>query len=479
MCGIVGILGKKEVVSQIYEALLVIQHRGQDAAGMVTYSDKFHIKKGEGLVRDVFQEADFNYLKGNIGIGHVRYPTLGEMGIENAQPFISNTPYGIALAFNGNIINFESLKNRLEKDERRITISTSDAELLLNLLSVEMENKPVFSPSFLFESIGELFKKVKGSYSVVALIKDKGILAFRDPYGIKPLIFGRKNNSFCVVSESVALESLGYKIERDVHPGEAIFFSTAGKLYTKKITEEKRYPCIFEYVYFARPDSTIDGISVYEARLRLGKNLAKEIEKKRINIDIVVPIPDTSRPVAVSLAEELKVKDREGLIRNRYVGRTFIMPHQKKREELIRIKLSPVKEIIKGKKVLLVDDSIVRGTTSKKIVQLIKNAGAKEVHFASSSPPLRFPCYYGIDMQRKGEFITYNRTVENIRKMIGVDSLTYQTLEGLIEAVSNKKISNFCTACFTGKYPIQATEDEIRQIERDRGIQRLDCQKDK
>jgi amidophosphoribosyltransferase len=469
MCGIVGILGKKEVASQIYEALLIIQHRGQDAAGIVTYSDKFHIKKGEGLVRDVFQQEDFNYLKGNIGIGHVRYPTLGEMGTENAQPFISNTPYGIAFAFNGNIINFNSLKDKLEKDKRRIIISTSDAELLLNLLSEEIENKPAFSPRFLFEAIAELFKKVKGSYSAVAMIKDKGLLAFRDPYGIKPLIFGKKNNSFCTVSESVALETLGYKIERDVEPGEAVFFSTEGKLYTRKIAEEKHCPCIFEYVYFARPDSTIDGISVYEARLRLGKNLAKEIEKKRINIDIVVPIPDTSRPVAISLSEELKVKDREGLIRNRYIGRTFIMPYQKKREELIRIKLSPVKEIIKGKKVLLVDDSIVRGTTSKKIVQLIKDAGAKEVHFASSSPPLKFPCYYGIDMQTRGEFITYKKTVENIRKMIGVDSLTYQSVEGLIEAVSNKKINNFCTACFTGEYPMEANEDEIRQIEANRG----------
>ncbi len=469
MCGIVGLQNNKEVVSNIYDSLLIMQHRGQDAAGIVTYSDKFNIKKSEGLVRDAFSQEDFNLLKGNIGIGHVRYPTLGGMGIENAQPFISTTPYGISFAFNGNIINFNSLKEKLEQDSRRIIISTSDAELLLTLLSEEMENKPSFSPDFLFEAVEGLFEKVKGSYSVVALIKDKGILAFRDPYGIKPLIFGKKDDSFCVVSESVVLDTLGYKIERDVHPGEAVFFSTEGELYTKKIAEEKHCPCIFEYVYFARPDSVIDGISVYAARLNLGKNLAKEIKKNGINVDIVVPVPDTSRPVAISLAEELNVKYREGLMKNRYVGRTFIMPHQSKREELIRIKLSPVKEIIKGKRVLLVDDSIVRGTTSKKIVQLIRDAGAKEVHFASSSPPLKYPCYYGIDMQTKGEFIACKRSVENVRDMIGADSLTYQTVEGLIEAVSINGVNNFCAACFTGEYPIQAEEEEVRRIEASRG----------
>lgn len=469
MCGIVGVLGKKEVVNEIYDSLIIIQHRGQDAAGIVTYADRFNIKKDEGLVRDTFHQDDFNHLKGNIGIGHVRYPTLGGMGIENAQPFISTTPYGISFAFNGNIINFNSLKEQLEKHDRRILISTSDAELLLNLLSVEMEKKLDFSPDLLFEAVKGLFDKVKGSYSVVALIKDKGILAFRDPYGIKPLIFGKKDGSYCVVSESVVLDTLGYKIERDINPGEAIFFSTEGKLYSKKLSEEKHCPCIFEYVYFARPDSTIDGISVYQARLNLGKNLAKEIKKKEIDIDIVVPVPDTSRPVAISLAEELNVKYREGLMKNRYVGRTFIMPHQNKREELIRIKLSPVKEIMKGKKVLLVDDSIVRGTTSKKIVQLIRDAGAKEVHFASSSPPLKFPCYYGIDMQTKGEFIACKRDLEKIREIIGVDSLTYQTIEGLIESVSISEVKNFCTACFTGEYPIRATKEEITRIEAARG----------
>ncbi|MEJ2356048.1 MAG: class II glutamine amidotransferase, partial [candidate division WOR-3 bacterium] len=265
MCGIVGIQSDREAVSNIYDSLLIMQHRGQDAAGIVTYSDKFNIKKGEGLVRDVFSQEDIAILKGNIGIGHVRYPTLGEMGAENAQPFISNTPYGIAFAFNGNIINFQYLKEELEKNSRRIIISTSDAELLLNLFSAELDKNASFSPEILFKAIKSLFQKVKGSYSVVALIKDKGILAFRDPYGIKPLIFGKRNDDFCVASESVVLESLGYKIERDVLPGEAIFFSTEGKLHSKKLSEEKHCPCIFEYVYFARPDSTIDGISVYEA----------------------------------------------------------------------------------------------------------------------------------------------------------------------------------------------------------------------
>jgi len=468
MCGIVGIQSDREAVSNIYDSLLIMQHRGQDAAGIVTYSDKFNIKKGEGLVRDVFSQEDIDILKGNIGIGHVRYPTLGEMGAENAQPFISSTPYGIAFAFNGNIINFQSLKEELEKNSRRIIISTSDAELLLNLFSDELSKNASFSPELLFKAIKNLFQKVKGSYSVVALIKDKGILAFRDPYGIKPLIFGKRGNDFCVASESVVLESLGYKIERDVLPGEAVFFNTKGKIHSKKISEEKHCPCIFEYVYFARPDSTIDGISVYEARLNLGKSLAKEIKKKKIDIDIVVPIPDTSRPVAISLAEELNAKYREGLMKNRYIGRTFIMPHQRKREELIRIKLSPVKEIVNNKKVLLVDDSIVRGTTSKKIVRLIREAGAKEVHFASSSPPLKFPCYYGIDMQTKGELIARKRTLEEIRQIIGVESLTYQTSKGLIDAVSNHEVKNFCTACFTGEYPIKANKEEIVRIEASR-----------
>jgi amidophosphoribosyltransferase len=276
-----------------------------------------------------------------------------------------------------------------------------------------------------------------------------------------------------VVSESVALDTLGYKTLRDVQPGEAVFFNTEGELYSRKISEEKHCPCIFEYVYFARPDSTIDGISVYQARLNLGKNLAKEIKKKGIKIDIVVPVPDTSRPVAISLAEELGVKYREGLMKNRYVGRTFIMPHQTKREELIRIKLSPVREIMKDKKVLLVDDSIVRGTTSKKIVQLIRDAGAKEVHFASSSPPLKFPCYYGIDMQTKGEFIACKRDLENIRQAIGVDSLTYQSIKGLLDSVSVNGVSGFCAACFTGEYPIEATEEEVERIEAARGCKNI------
>jgi amidophosphoribosyltransferase len=473
MCGIVGIESNQEVVNSIYDSLLIMQHRGQDAAGIVTYSDRFNIKKGEGLVRDAFQQESLSHLKGNTGIGHVRYPTLGGMGVENAQPFISTTPYGIAFAFNGNIINFNSLKDKLEKDGRRIIISTSDAELLLNLLSEEMGKKPHFTPDLLFDAIKELFKIVKGSYSVVALIKDKGILAFRDPYGIKPLIFGKKENGYCVASESVVLDTLGYKIERDVQPGEAVFFSTEGEFYSKKLSKEKQCPCIFEYVYLARPDSTIDEISVYEARLNLGKNLAKEIKKKGIDIDIVVPVPDTSRPVAISLAEDLRIKYREGLMKNRYIGRTFIMPHQSKREELIRIKLSPVKEIMKDKKVLLVDDSIVRGTTSKKIVQLIRETGVKEVHFASSSPPLKFPCYYGIDMQTKGEFIACKKTEQNVGEMIGVDSLTYQSVEGLIEAVYTKKVKHFCTACFTGEYPIQPNEEEIARIEAARGCKNI------
>lgn len=468
MCGFVGIFGKNDVAADIYTALLTIQHRGQDAAGMVTYSTRFNLKKGNGLVRDIFKEKNFSYLKGNIGIGHVRYPTIGKGTVEDAQPFLVNVPYGMSLAHNGNVINFYSLQEKLEDERLRVLNSTSDAELILNILADELTHQIPFAIRGVFRAMDGVFKRVKGSYSGVSIIKDKGMIAFRDPHGIKPIIFGRKGDSLGFASESIALEILGFKIERDVLPGEVIFIDMERKIHHKRLREEKHSPCIFEYVYFARPDSVIDGISIYEARLRLGKELAKRVREESPNIDLIVPVPDTSRAAALALSEELGIQYREGLMKNRYIGRTFIMPYQKKRQESIRMKLTPIKQELNHKNVLLVDDSIVRGNTSKEIIQLIRESGANEVHLAVSSPPLRYPCYYGIDMQTRGDFIAADKSIEEIRKLIGADSLIYQTQEGLVKAVSGKLDMKFCTACFSGEYPVSLSEIDREHIERDR-----------
>jgi len=468
MCGFIGIFGNSEVVTDIYTGLLTIQHRGQDAAGIVTYSNRFNIKKGDGMVRDVFKKKNFAYLKGNIGIGHVRYPTIGKGDASDAQPFLSNVPYGIVLVHNGNVINFFSLRERLEKERLRLLNTTSDAELILNILADELSRQQPFSVKGLFKAMEIVFKEVKGSYSGVAFIKDKGMLSFRDPHGIKPIIYGTKDGSFGVASESVALETLGFKIERDVEPGEVIFVDMKGRIHQERLSRKEHYPCIFEYVYFARPDSVIDGISVYRARLNLGKNLAKIVKGKSLDIDQIVPVPDTSRAAALGLSEELGIKYREGLMKNRYIGRTFIMPYQGNRQESIRMKLSPLREELKGRKVMLVDDSIVRGNTSREIVQLVREAGAREVHLAISSPPLRYPCYYGIDMQTRDNFIADGKSIEDVRRIIGADSLIYQSIEGLIEAISDKRDRKFCTACFTGEYPVSASEFDLKRIQKDR-----------
>ena len=468
MCGFIGILGKDDVASDIYLSLLNIQHRGQDAAGIVTFSNRFNLKKGNGLVRDVFKEKNLSYLKGNIGIGHVRYPTIGRGGVGDAQPFLSNVPYGIALAHNGNLINFYSLQKELERDRLRFLNSTSDSELILNILADEISYKLPFSVEGLFAAMEEVFLKLKGSYSAVAFIKDKGLLAFRDPHGIKPIIFGTRGDSFAVASEGVALEAIGFEIKRDVLPGEVIFVDMDREIHRKRLRKETHYPCIFEYVYFARPDSIIDGISVYEARLNLGKELSKKVREKSLDIDFIVPVPDTSRPAAISMAEELGIKYREGLMKNRYIGRTFIMSHQRERQESVRVKLSPLRVELEGKSILLVDDSIVRGNTSREIIQIVRDAGAKEVHLAISSPPLRYPCYYGIDMQTKGEFIASDKSQEEVRENIGANSLTYQSLEGLIKAVSCQSDRCFCTACFNEDYPVPISEIDVERIEKDR-----------
>jgi len=472
VCGILGIIGNYEVVGDIYRGLLSLQHRGQDSAGIITYSDRFNIKKGNGLVSGIFNEKNLSYLRGNIGIGHVRYPTIGAGKAEDAQPFYVNTPFGIIMAHNGNVINYGVLKEELENVNRRHLNSRSDVEVILNVLANELEKRKKIDAESIFSAIKGVYKRVLGSYSVITYIRNVGFLAFRDPIGFKPLIFGQKGNNYIFASESVALDTLGYKRIRDVQPGEAIFIDKDGNVSSKILKKKEHKPCIFEWVYFARPDSIIDGISVYSARLRLGRKLAKIVKKANLKIDLVIPVPDTSRASAIALSEELKIPYREGLIKNRYIGRTFIMPKQVMRKMSIRMKLNPIEGEIKGKNILIVDDSIVRGNTSRQIIQLVKEAGAKKVFFASYSPPLRYPCIYGIDMQTRSEFIAKDRDVKDIEKEIGADKLIYQSYEGLIKGVSGRKDIKFCTACFNGKYPTPVDKATLKRIEEERKMEK-------
>ena len=476
MCGILGICGgDKDVGLELYQGLNVLQHRGQDSAGIITYSERFNLKKGNGLVQNVFNTKNLSRLIGNMGIGHVRYPTVGGGGADDAQPFYVNSPFGIALAHNGNIVNYFQLKEELFRKDFRHLNSNCDAEVLLNVFADELmeEDLNKFSAETIYNAVQRLFKRTEGSYAAVAIIAGRGMVAFRDPHGIKPLIMGKRDDNYVFASESVALDVLGYEIVRDVAPGEVIyieekprFFGEGRSFYSKRLVTAKPARCIFEWVYFARPDSVLDGISVYEARFRLGIELAKIIKKRRLLPDVVVPIPDTARPSASAIAEKLKLPFREGLIKNRYVGRTFIMPDQAKREESVRQKLNPIRSEIKGKKVLLVDDSIVRGTTSRELVNLVRNAGAKKVYFGVYSPPLRHPCVYGIDMQTHGEFIARNRNERKIAEEISADELIYQTIEGLIRAVHPN--GEVCAACFTGLYPTKVPERVFQQIEKER-----------
>ncbi|MCK4575179.1 amidophosphoribosyltransferase [candidate division WOR-3 bacterium] len=471
MCGILGIIGKDNLIDEIVTGLLTIQHRGQDAAGAITFGGKFNLKKGIGLVRNVFNKKNMARLEGDIAIGHVRYPTIGTYEETEIQPFYINSPYGIALAHNGNVINYRELKTELEKKELRYINSDCDAELILNVLGAQLSRFGKFNVNNLFAAVKKTFDAIQGSYSVISIIGENGLLAFRDAHGIKPLIFGRKENSFAFASESVALDILGYKIINDVLPGEAIFIDRKGNFSRKKLTNSFHSPCIFEWIYFARPDSIIDRISVYEARFRLGKKLAEEIQKQNIKPDIVIPIPDTSRAAALALAEEIAVNYREGLIKNRYIARTFIMSSQSQRISAVRKKLNPIRNVIDGKNILLVDDSIVRGNTSKEIVNLMRIAGARKVYFASYSPPLRYPCLYGIDMQIRNEFIAKEKSIAEIKENIGCDKLVYQTMDALLSSlqIGNKnEFRFFCTACFDGNYPTKVSENKFKEIEKDR-----------
>ena len=466
MCGIIGIVATTPVNQMIYDGLTVLQHRGQDAAGIMTSDDeRLYLRKDNGLVRDVFQTRHMLRLQGNIGIGHVRYPTAGCSSSAEAQPFYVNSPYGIALAHNGNLTNADSLKEDLFREDLRHINTSSDSEILLNVFAHELQRQGKYriDEQDVFEAVARVHKRVKGAYAVVALIIGYGLVAFRDPHGIRPLMMGKRSSAegdeYVAASESVAIDALGFKRLRDVEPGEAVFIDMTGNFHAKQCAEHVEHsPCIFEYVYFARPDSIIDGISVYKARLRMGEKLAKRMleEWPDHDIDVVIPIPDTSRTSALQLANTLEVNYREGFIKNRYIGRTFIMPGQQQRKKSVRQKLNPIELEFKGKNVLLVDDSIVRGTTSQQIIQMARDAGANKVYFASAAPPVRFPNVYGIDMPTSAELIGHGRDEVQIAEAIGADRLFYQELDDLISAVLFKKnktqVTRFDTSVFNGEY---------------------------
>ncbi|MDF1780615.1 MAG: amidophosphoribosyltransferase [Alcanivoracaceae bacterium] len=464
MCGIVGIVGRSYVNQAIYDALTVLQHRGQDAAGIVTCDgDRLFLRKDNGMVRDVFRNRHMRRLVGNIGIGHVRYPTAGSSSSAEAQPFYVNSPYGITLAHNGNLTNTEQLAEDIFKADLRHINTTSDSEVLLNVFAHELQmmGKLTPQPDDIFAAVSRVHKRVEGAYAVIAMITGYGILAFRDPHGIRPVCYGRRDTpngpEYMVSSESVALSGLGFQLERDLAPGEAIYISADGEVHTRQCVEAPALqPCIFEHVYLARPDSIIDGISVYKARLRMGEKLADKIlrEWPDNDIDVVIPIPDTSRTAALQMANRLEVKYREGFIKNRYIGRTFIMPGQQQRKKSVRQKLNAIELEFQGKNVLLVDDSIVRGTTCNEIIQMAREAGANKVYFASAAPPVKFPNVYGIDMPAAEELIAHGRTVEEICQLIGADKLIYQDLKDLVDACSegNPNVSDFDCSVFDGKY---------------------------
>ncbi len=464
MCGVVGMVSHSEVNQELYEALTVLQHRGQDAAGIVTCEhDRLYLRKESGLVRDVFHARHMLTLRGKMGIGHVRYPTAGCTSSAEAQPFYVNSPYGISLAHNGNLTNAEVLKRELFVQDQRHINTDSDSEVLLNVFAHELQElgKLRIDAEDVFKAVAGVHRRCRGAYSVVMMVTGIGVFGFRDPYGIRPLVFGERTTDdgkdYVIASESVALDVLGFKIIRDVAPGEVVLIDKDGVLHTRQCAERIRHaPCIFEYVYFARPDSIIDNISVYKARLRMGDKLAEKLLRERPNhdIDVVIPIPDTSRTAALQLATIIGVKYREGFIKNRYIGRTFIMPGQQQRSKSVRQKLNAIDLEFRGKNVLLVDDSIVRGTTSMQIIQMARDAGARKVYFASASPPVRFPNVYGIDMPAADELIAHDRTDDEVQQALGADWLIYQDLDDLIDAVQkgNSAITQFDTSCFNNEY---------------------------
>lgn len=464
MCGIIGIAGRGPVNQSLFDGLTVLQHRGQDAAGIVTCDDgRLFLRKDNGLIRDVVRTRHMLKLHGNIGIGHVRYPTAGSFDSAEAQPFYVNSPFGITLAHNGNLTNSEQLKDELFRSDLRHINTHSDSEILLNVFAHELQQRSKLSVDAedIFAAVAAVHRRVRGAYAAVMLIVGFGLVAFRDPYGIRPLVFGRRETDhgmeYMVASESVALDVLDFRRVRDVAPGEAVLFDLDGQIHTRQCADQPiNSPCIFEFVYLARPDSIIDQVSVHKARLRMGEYLAEKILRvwPEHDIDVVIPIPDTSRTAALQMASILGLKYREGFIKNRYIARTFIMPGQKTRKKSVRQKLNPIDLEFRGKNVLLVDDSIVRGTTSEQIIQMAREAGARRVYFASAAPPVRYPNVYGIDMPAAHELIAHGRSEEEVAHAIGADHLIFQDMADLEEAVrrGNSRLQRFDASCFTGEY---------------------------
>ena len=467
MCGIVGIVSQSPVNESIYAALTLLQHRGQDAAGIVTVDDenRFRLRKANGLVSDVFHQEHMLRLQGNAGLGHVRYPTAGSSSVSEAQPFYVNSPYGVTLVHNGNLTNSVELKEKVFKTARRHVNTNSDSELLLNILANHLDHIPQekLDPKDIFNAVRQTHNDVRGAYACLAMIIGHGMVAFRDPFGIRPLVLGKREENgkteYVFASETVALDIVGFDFVRDIAPGEAVYVTFDGELYSQQCAESAVLnPCIFEYVYFARPDSTIDGVSVYAARVHMGEKLGQKIAKEWAdeidNIDVVIPVPETSTDIALQIARVLGKPYRQGFVKNRYVGRTFIMPGQAQRISSVRRKLNTIKAEFKDKNVLLVDDSIVRGTTSEQIVEMARSAGAKKIYFASAAPEIRYPNVYGIDMPSRDELIAYGRDVDEIAHLIGVDKLIFQDLTALTESVQleNPAIRGFDCSVFTGEY---------------------------
>ncbi len=472
MCGIVGIVGRSAVNQTIYDALTVLQHRGQDAAGIVTIDQNaFRLRKANGLVKDVFEPKHMQRLQGNAGLGHVRYPTAGSSSASEAQPFYVNSPFGISLAHNGNLTNTVQLAEGL-RNKRRHVNTTSDSEVLLNLLADELDKTDslTLSPDEVFDAVSRVHADTRGAYAVVAMIIGQGLVAFRDPFGIRPLVLGKHETAsgteYMVASESVALDAVGFEVMRDVAPGEAVYITTEGELFTRQCAEAPSYaPCIFEFVYFARPDSTIDKVSVYASRVNMGAKLGEKIRKEWYDhdIDVVIPIPETSCDIALEIARGMDLPYRQGFVKNRYIGRTFIMPGQQERKKSVRRKLNAINAEFKDKNVLLVDDSIVRGTTSEQIIEMAREAGAKKVYFASAAPEIRFPNVYGIDMPTSNELIAHGRDADEIARLIGADGIIFQDLNDLVEAVrmENPDIKRFETSVFDGHYITKDVDQPI------------------
>ena len=477
MCGIIGIVSHDAVNQELYDGLTVLQHRGQDAAGIVTSDGRnLYLRRKNGLVKDAFRASShMRKLRGTMGIGHVRYPTAGTSSQSEAQPFYVNSPYGISLAHNGNLTNDAQLKRELFEQDRRHINTQSDSEVLLNIFAQELhkQNSYRMTPDDVFQAVAGVHHRCRGAYAVIAMVTRDGIIGFRDPNGIRPLIYGSretdKGTDYMIASESTALVTQGYKVVRDILPGEAIYIELDGTIHTQQCAENPSFnTCLFEYVYFARPDSVIDNVFVHKARMRMGHKLAQKVQHDwpEHDIDVVIPIPDTSRTSALEMAMTLGVSYREGFIKNRYIGRTFIMPGQKQRKKSVRQKLNPIDLEFKGKNVMLVDDSIVRGTTSKEIVQMVRDSGARKVYFASASPPVRFPNIYGIDMPAANELIANGRDIEQIGDCIGVDGIIYQDLDDLKDAVTmgNPELTEFDCSVFSGKYITGESEDYFTQL---------------